>query len=249
MRRAGVFAPLCVGALSCALWGQGSPCEALHPLPDSSYQYKDRGNRCEGFYVADVGVNTLELVSFQLGQMNDKFKSGERLQISVPGQTQAVRVRAAAVPMRTYYRMDALLLPGATLIWPVDDVLIPAHLNPERLGVFAWKGDEANKVLLPVRIVSTASGIGKARDAVPSLTFRPSFDIVKIKWRSSPVSAGHCSAAGPWRDLPSGQVVAGQCVKLSLVGLRGEYCIEVAAQGKISNDWYTSRIPVEIPLE
>lgn len=81
-----------VGALPYTLWGQGGPCETLHPLLGSSYQYKNRGNRCEGLYVADVGVNTLELISFELGSMGEQFKPGQRLQVSVrpPAQFRAI---------------------------------------------------------------------------------------------------------------------------------------------------------------
>lgn len=248
MRRALAYVPLfLISFSSCALWCQGIKCDALHPSADSSYQYKDRGNRCEGFYVADVGANTLELVSFQLGSLAAQPKPGEILRVSVPGQNQAVHVRAVAIPTRTYYRMDALLQPGATLNWPVNDVLLPEHLNPERLGVFAWKGDEASKIFMPVRIESSASAA--RQPATAFLTVRPSFDVEKIKWRSAPVVGQKCAAAGAWRDLASNQVSAGQPVKLSLAGLKGEYCISVAAEVESSNDWSPIDVRVEIPTE
>ena len=252
MKRALTYAPvLLLGLSSCVLWGQGTKCDALHPSPDSSYQYKDRGNRCEGFYVADVGANDLELVSFELGIIPAQLKTGEVLKVSVPGQSQAVHVRAVAIPTRTYYRMDALLQPGATLTWPVDDVLLPEHLNPQRLGVFAWKGDAANKIFVPVRLESSAAAASQA--AVAFLTVRPSFDVVKIKWRSAPIVEQRCGAAtGAWRDpsnLSNSQVLAGQPVKLSLAGLKGEYCISVRAEAESSNDWSVFDVRVEIPAE
>jgi hypothetical protein len=251
MRRALTYAPVLLFCLSsCGLWGQGAKCDPLHPSPDSSYQYKDRGNRCEGFYVADVGASDLDLVSFQMGSIPAQLKPGEILKVSVPGQSQPVHVRALAIPTRTFYRMDALLQPGATLNWPVDDVLLPEHLNPQRLGVFAWKGDEANKIFVPVRLESSAAAA--SQPAIAFLTVRPSFDVEKIKWRSAPVVGQRCGEAGKWRDpsnLSNSQVLAGQPVKLSLAGLKGQYCINVRAEAESSNDWSVCDVRVEIPTE
>src|SRR5271166_5539989 len=92
---------------------QSTQCDQLRPLPNSDVQYKERGNRCEGLYVADVGMRSLELVSFQLGGgLAYKLKNGEQLRVTAPGQTQSLHVRAVAMPARTYYRMDAILNPG-----------------------------------------------------------------------------------------------------------------------------------------
>lgn len=236
---------LLLALVPCALAAQTSRCDRLRPLPNSALQYKDRGNRCEGFYVADVGVRTLELVSFQQGSMAYRLKPGEQLQVSAPGQTASVNVRAVALPARTYYRMDAVLDPGVTLSWPVADVLLPENLSADRIGVFAWKGSEDAKIFVPVRVKGSSAAPQRA-GAV--LTVRPSFDVERLKWRSAPINGDRCSAFGQWQDLSTNQVLSQQPVRLSL-SLKGKHCIEVAAEAESSNDWSTMQVRVEIPSQ
>jgi len=103
--------------LPCALLAQSTKCEPLSPLPGSTSQYKDRGNRCEGFYVADVGIKSIELISFTEGRLSYELKPGVKLQVSTPTQTGQVHVRALAKPPKTYYRMDTTLEGSSVLIW------------------------------------------------------------------------------------------------------------------------------------
>jgi hypothetical protein len=234
-------------AFPCGVQGQVAQCATLHPLPNSSFNYRDRGNRCEGFYVADVGATTMEPISFQQGTLGYELKPGTRLLVTVPGQTQSVHVRAVAIPARTYYRMDAVLNPGASLTWPVDDVLLPEHLTPERIGVLAWKGSEQNKTLLPVRVENTGATSPGSHVLSAVLTVRPSFDVQRIKWRSAAVAGTDCSEFGPWHDSSAPQVLAQQPVRLSLGGLEGEHCIDIAAEAESSNEWTTTRVKLEIP--
>lgn len=225
---------------------QNAQCDRLRPLPNSDVQYKERGNRCEGLYVADVGVRTLELVSFQLGSLAYPLKSGLQLQVTIPGQTQTVHVRAVAVPARTYYRMDAIVEPGGTLMWPVSDVLLPENLGAERIGVFAWKGTENAMIFVPVKLQSGGSS-PSSQKSVALLTMRPSFDVARMMWRSAAVASDHCSAFGTWQNLPVSQVLAQQPVRLNLGSLKGQHCVEVAAEAGSSNDWSTLQVRVEIP--
>jgi hypothetical protein len=233
--------PACVVA-------QNSPCDRLRPLPDSDAQYKERGNRCEGLYVADVGVPSLELVSFQLGGIAYQLYGGEHLRVTAPGQKQSVHVRAVAVPARTYYRMDATIEAGATLDWPVSDVLLPQNLGPERIGVFAWKGSENAMIFVPVRIQGGGAAAANQK-AVAILTMRPSFDVARIMWRSAVVAGERCSTFGDWQNLATSQVLAQQPVRLKLGSLTGQHCVEVAAQAGSSNDWSTVQVRVELPTQ
>jgi hypothetical protein len=230
-----------------AVVAQSAQCDRLRPLPHSDVQYKERGNRCEGLYVADVGVRTLELVSFQLGSLAYPLKSDEQLRVTAPGQAESVHVRAVAMPARTYYRMDADLSPGATLIWPVSDVLLPENLGFERIGVFAWKGGENAMIFVPVKVQSTTSQSSPKPSAI--LTMRPSFDVARIMWRSAAVAGNRCSAFGSWQNLAAPQVLAQQPVRLNLATLKGQHCVEVAAEAESSNEWSTLQVRVEIPAQ
>ena len=106
--------------------GQTLRCDSLEPIPESSMQYKNRGNRCEGFYVANVGARNIDVVALTIGLLKYDLDKGVKLLISAPTQIRPVHVRAVAIPPRTYYRMDADLDGGKVLEWPVDDVLRPA---------------------------------------------------------------------------------------------------------------------------
>lgn len=220
-----------------------STCEALKPLPGSSSQYKDRGNRCEGLYEADIGVKSLALVSFTFGSLSYHLQPGEKLELSAPHQSSDLHVRAVAKPLGTHYEMDAVLTPNSTLSWPVDDVLLPEGLAASRVGVFAWKGSGSNQVFVPVRAVAANSHPTSL--SLVLLTLRPSFDTQAVKWRWAGLSRDVCGQPGPWRDVATGQVEAGQSINISLGQLAGLYCLDVAAQG--SSGWATQKLRVELP--
>src|SRR5208282_3308182 len=97
---------------------QTNPCEPLRPLKGSAQQYKSRGNRCEGLYEADYGTKALALISFTVNALEYPLKAGTTLEVTVPSQSETVRVRAIAKPPNVAYEMDALLSPGSTLVWP-----------------------------------------------------------------------------------------------------------------------------------
>src|ERR1043166_1414631 len=120
-------------ALCCAVdrgvLAQDLTCKDLPALKDSQSGYQRRGDRCEGLYVANVGAHSLAAMSFSLGKIRFELDPAVRLQVSAPGQTQSINVRAVAIPPKTYYRMDAALPAGATMVWPVRDVLLKASLG------------------------------------------------------------------------------------------------------------------------
>ena len=121
---------------------QDSSCEPLRPSPTgSSLRYMSRGKpdghnvRCEGLYEEDYGAKSLALVSFTLGTINYPLRAGTKVELTVPKQSVDVHVRAIAKPANVAYEMDAVLSPGSTLVWPVDDVLLPENLNDKQVGV------------------------------------------------------------------------------------------------------------------
>jgi hypothetical protein len=230
----------------CALWAQNSVCDAqVHPLQGSPVQYKERGNRCEGLYIAEVGSQKLDLVSFHWGALNYTLKPGQKLIVSVPGVRVPVHVRAMAIPLGTYYRMDAVLQPGASLAWPVDDVLLPEQLNASRLGVYAFaQGPNSEVVYYPVRVGTSTGG---ANDSHWVYTIRPSFDVQRVQWRAATVVGGNCSPFGAWQAVPNSDVAAGQSFDLGSSGMAGQHCIEVNAEGDSGWSKTPLRIRVEIP--
>jgi hypothetical protein len=230
---------------------QDSSCEPLRPSPTgSSLRYMSRGKpdghnvRCEGLYEEDYGAKSLALVSFTLGTINYPLQAGTKVELTVPKQSADVHVRAIAKPANVAYEMDAVLAPGSTLVWPVDDVLLPENLNDKQVGVFAWRGENTKKVYVPVR--AAAPGSAPSPDSKPLITFRPSFDAQAVKWRWAAATKSGCSVPGSWADANPAQVDAGQATVITLPQAAGSYCLDVAAQGS-GRDWVPLNLRVEIP--
>lgn len=219
-------------------------CEQLRPVVGSPSQYKNRGNRCEGLYEADYGAKSLGLVSLTLGVIAFPLRRGTKLELTVPGQSRSVHVRAVAKPANVAYEMDAVLAAGSTLTWPVDDVLLPEGLNAKQVGVFAWGNENNHQVFLPVRVA--VSGAEPSPISSTVLTIRPSFDVQVVKWRLASATNGVCEGPGPWRDAAQEHVDAGQTLNITLPQAAGPRCLDVAAQGSDSQ-WVPISLRLDVP--
>lgn len=242
-----IAAVLCLGIESRDVDAQELKCNGLPPLQNSQSGYQKRGDRCEGLYVANVGAHSLAATSFSLGRLRFDLSSTVRLWVSAPGQTLPVNVRAVAIPPKTYYRMDAVLPVGAFMVWPVRDVLLPENLSDGRIGIFAWKGPESSKTLVPVRVVSQGAAVTRAP---PVLTIQASFDAQLVKWRWAPARDDRCLAFGPWQDAIKQPVTASWPIAIDLAQLpAGLQCLEAAAQSGVSTSWDTLKLRLEIPTQ
>ncbi len=223
-------------------------CDAVRPLPGSRTSYQKRGNRCEGLYVADVGARSIDVISFTSGNLTYDVGSKLPLRVSVSSRTTSVNVRAVAIPPRTYYRMDAVLHPGVVLVWPVTDVLLPESLTDSRIGVFGWTGTENAKTFVPVRVVTDRSGQVAPGPNPILLTIQVSFDAETIKWRWARAQRDGCAAFEGWQDAITHPVTAGWPVKINLTQVPGRFdCVEIAARSRVSIDWLTLKIRIEMP--
>lgn len=241
-------AVLCFTVDRRAALAQDLKCKDLPPLKDSPSGYQKRGDRCEGLYVANVGAHSLAAMSFSLGKIRFELEPSVRLQVSAPGQTQPINVRAVAIPPKTYYRMDAALPAGATMVWPVRDVLLRASLGDTRIGIFGWKGPETAKTLVPVRVVTQDAKSATAKPAAPFLTIEATFDAQQVKWRWAPARADGCQAFGPWQNAIQHPVTASWPIAIKLDQLpAGVHCLETAAQSGGSTTWETLKLRLEIP--
>lgn len=245
MRPSCAAALLCACLLSTPLGAQEVRCDALTPVKGSSTGYQKRGNRCEGVYVSNVGSLSLAAMSFTLGALHFDLKSQAPLEVSAPGQPDAVNVRAVAMPLKTYYRMDTVLPPRAVFSWPVTDVLAPEGLSDSRIGVFGWKGSEQERVLVPLRVAPHGSAPSSSK---PLLTIQTSFAAQTVKWRWAPLVKGKCDAPGTWQDAVSRPIAAGWPIAIDLSKLpSGTQCFEAAAQSANGTDWTKLSFRVDIP--
>jgi hypothetical protein len=219
--------------------GQAPGCDSLRPLEGTPYQYRDRGNRCEGLYIAEYGSLKIELVSLTRGAIRFSLRPKEKLLVSATPESGPIHVRAVAKPARTPYRMDTILQPGATLLWPVEDVLLPEGISAARIGVFGWKTDGKERVYVPVYITSEASASERGSSAPVVLSIRPSLDARIVKWRSAARKGETCTPFSEWKDASSAGVEADVAVDIPLEGLQGPLCIQVAAQST-EGPWFTT---------
>jgi len=151
------------------------------------YKIRESGNRCEGLYRSPVS-SSLEIVGYRQG--NSPLSSEQnKLIVSAPPLKQlavkVLNIRAEAIPLDTYYRMDAVVKEDQPLTWPLNEVVIPAGISPDELGIFGWIQQDAGKVLVPVYVYTTSlvssANIGKKPLTV---VVRPAVNVDKILWRT-----------------------------------------------------------------
>jgi hypothetical protein len=152
---------------------------------NQGYQARKTTPRCEGMYESPVRAINLEVVSLLFGKLAFDVEHDDGLVISAraaPGLIDGdIHVRAVALPLKTYYRMDASIAPGGQLQWPIRDVLRPEGLRHDRIGVFGWVGDQADIALVPLVVRTEAANVS-AGD-IAELRLRTPVDLERVRWR------------------------------------------------------------------
>ena len=131
-------------------------CDTLVPA-QGQIEYRWRQNRCEGFYRSNVSSGDLELVSLLVGRL-----AGETTRI-LSSRLSCQPFRAPSLgrfgygpsrflPAPTIEWTRPRTLAGA-LLWPLGEVLGPAQLSMERVGVFGWVDASPERVFVPLRVV------------------------------------------------------------------------------------------------
>lgn len=163
-------------------FGFAQDCDTtLKPKDDPQYAYKGRDNRCEGFYISDVAIPNLEVVGVLQGKLYYDLHSTESVEISseiVKGKK--ISIRAQAIPLKTYYRMDAKLLPNTTLEWPIKDVILPNNLSSKRISLLGWYMSGKNQIYVPLK---TKAKVNNSRnDDIIRIIFRSTVDLENIQY-------------------------------------------------------------------
>jgi hypothetical protein len=206
----------------------------LEPVKNSATAYKQRDARCEGFYRSEVSAANLAMVSLLASRFDYDVEDHSKLRVNSPLMPdKAIHLRAIGIPLKTYYRLDAELAPGATLDWPLE-VLQRQGIRLSKVGIYGWvPGDPA----LYVPLVVSPDGSGE--QIQPVLRVRPSIDVAKILWRVSELVDGRCAPPGAWQriEAPSG-IHSGRAAAIELPqSSSGALCIWVSAKPKGTGDW------------
>ena len=183
MKRLFLFGCLCLHLISLG----AQPCDSsVKPSPNPSLAYKARQNRCEGFYTAQVGSASFELVGCTLGEFRFQRDQGEVITLEVPGATGTggYNIRAMGIPTNLYYRMDAQLTAGKSLNWDVATSLWQDNRSryDYNIGLLAFQEKAGSKIYTPVKSKSKLLPTAAGSNAV-SLKFRISRPLGSLRWK------------------------------------------------------------------
>jgi hypothetical protein len=200
------------------------PCPAdLRPVADDfGYRHRPTPDRCEGLYSAPVAGEGLEVLAFVASRSAFDRQTDRTLIITAPDVhvlgAQRVAVLARALPLRVYYRMDAVLPSAGSMQWPVGDVVLPAGLDPAKIGLIGTVQSRDGNVYVPLQLSSSSKNA--SQDATqPTIIFRTPVDLESFQWRlyepggaaASWSKYGHAVHAGDpitvTLDAPAGKIM------------------------------------------
>jgi hypothetical protein len=152
--------------------------------------YRDRGDRCEGTYIKQVGSTTLLVASFT--ELFDQYdaKSGKPLQIewdNLANKT-GVHIRALGVKQKLYYRMDSFRPAGTTSYSWSTSILASLNILKKDIGVIGTTrhaiGQVQRDVHLPLRITQQTNAV---RGGMYNLVLLPGVELSEIYVSIAPV--------------------------------------------------------------
>ncbi|GAK57725.1 hypothetical protein U27_04692 [Candidatus Vecturithrix granuli] len=219
--------------LGLAQLGLAQQCDPrIRPVDNPVIQYRARGNRCEGLYQSEVSAAVLDIVGVTDGAFQFALDSKEIIELSAPlSRKQPIAIRAVGIPLKTYYRLDAALQPGETLIWPVNEVLLPQALASSKIGVFGWIGNEQQKTYIPVRTAATSQP--GASDGKVRLYVRSSGEVNNVCWRAGDMVNDVISGLCAWQPTPKATYRPGEPIVILLpASASGELYVEITAQNQ-----------------
>ncbi len=147
-----------MGMASAFIQAQVSPCDPQLIQPQTNpYGYRQRGDRCEGIYVQQVGGTPLTVASWTESFEDYDLASGRPLMVEWDApDTAAVRLRAEGLRNRLYFRMDAARPSSSRSYSWKSDLLAAIGIARPELGILGSarlpgaKGER--EIYLPLRI-------------------------------------------------------------------------------------------------
>jgi hypothetical protein len=248
----GVVVALCILLLATlSAPAQGQLCSDLQAVPGAmGYQHRSASARCEGLYQSPVAGERLEFLSFVSGSIHYDLMADKVLVVAVPDVSQLeateVHVRARALPLSTYYRMDTTVATAKAIEWPLNSVIAPAGLHVDSLGVIGWIEKGVTKIYIPLFVLP------KGKSAAPQLPvialFRSPIDIEKVRWRLW--ATGTTEQSPPWQDLAGhaqNTIRAGEPIRLPIAASSQLLNLEIAAKIANADEWLKTQLRVFIP--
>jgi hypothetical protein len=225
---------------------QQPACRKLQAVQGAyGYQARAKDVRCEGFYESPVAAAALDLVSLTAGPVDYKLEGQESVRLTAPDvsslKSDQVNIQAHALPLGTYYRMDAVVPSAGSLNWRIGDVLRPHQLTADRIGIFGWVDQTASRTFVPVLISEQNTR------APVVILLRPSIDLERVHWRSWP--DGGSQQGIQWKSIPNAPQMrrAGELIKLEFERDKGIKVVEVSAKTANSDRWLSLKFHIFEP--
>ena len=218
-------------------WSLEAQCDKKLKIdPNSQNAYVKRENRCEGIYISNVSSAGIELVSATIGKLSYDLSEKEIIEVTSPLYEQSIRIRAAGIPLKTYYRMDADLLADSSLLWPVDKILLPRNLDAAKVGLLGWYKNQNDLVYVPLLAKPKLNKI--VNDGNIWLILRSSIDVAKVQWRFGAVKNGRTEKLSKWISCSPASFKSGNPIPVKLPAMTEQVIyVEVAAKDNLTDQW------------
>ena len=218
------------------LFAQSNCDSNLTKLSSGPLGYKDRGDRCEGIYVKEVGSTTLQIVSLTKSFGDYNTNSGKPLVIEwdKPRANSIIHLRAQSVKRKLYYRMDTFRPSGdKSYSWPTD-VLASLSIEKSDIGILGIAqeniGQDQRNIYIPLRIRQAGKTVEP--DNV-NLMLLPGVELKEVFISLAPLGVdgrpGKLIKDG--EDLKYGYYPAERSIQIPISGLKGAgiYYLEIGA--------------------
>lgn len=169
--------------LSKCAYGQYCDSKIIQDNTKEYYKYTSRGNRCEGFFLANFSSsNDFDVVGFYFNNYSYKLNTLEKLvftdKLSSYYIIDQLNIRGVSIPTRTNYRLDSRIQKNDSLIVPIKDVILPNNLNDQVIGFFGWIKDKDEIIYVPLEVHSSSQN---KSEKVFRLIVRPRESINQIE--------------------------------------------------------------------
>jgi hypothetical protein len=230
---------------------QSPPCSGLEAVPGAmGYQHRSTSVRCEGLYQSPVAGESLEFLSFVKSEIAYDLAADKVLVVAVPDVSglgaSEVSVRARALPLNTYYRMDTNVNSAKAIEWPLSVVLKPAEIHADSIGVVGWIDKDGTKTWVPLSVFPKGKPLGPTTAALA--VFRSTVDIQRVQWRLW--GEGGSKPLPAWQVLGDGNpamIRAGDSIKISVPRAPQVLNLDIAAKLANSDDWLKTLVRVYVP--
>lgn len=230
-------------------------CDSLiHSIENDELGYQNRGEICEGFYNSLTG-GSIKDVGLHWGLLKFSNNSEETINIKSAKFKNNLYIRAQAIPLKVYFRMDSQLNDvKPKLNWKVNKIISQRkpRLGPRDLGIKGfYKLKNNTEILVPLKVESQLDSVIK-KDIVFAI-FRSSVDLESIQYRIKEKSGFNYYQN--WKSTPLKSVDAGNPIivpldKILINRLKDKIVLlEIAGLEKRNKDkWLKCTVAIDFAL-